>query len=248
MQINNALRNLIKTKGYEPGDKFLTEREVCRRYSVSRATANKALSNLVSEKVLEFRKGVGTFVKNVIFDYDLRSLTSFNTKVSESSKVPHTILFKLEERKVAEEGPEICNILKCGPDERVFYLKRLRLADDTPLILERRYIPNKFCPALTKEDAEGSIYAVLREKFHHSITGADEVMKAIIIPPEDAAILQCRQGSAGFLMLVTGFTEEQVPLWYSEVLYRGDLYEFHNRVRNEDDGFHHHGVLKDTDE
>jgi DNA-binding GntR family transcriptional regulator len=45
------------------GERLLTERQICERFGVSRATANKALSNLVSEGVLEFRKGVGTFVR-----------------------------------------------------------------------------------------------------------------------------------------------------------------------------------------
>jgi DNA-binding GntR family transcriptional regulator len=55
------------------GDRFLTERQVSEQFGVSRATANKALANVVAEGVLEFRKGVGTFVREPLLDYDLRA-------------------------------------------------------------------------------------------------------------------------------------------------------------------------------
>jgi DNA-binding GntR family transcriptional regulator len=72
------------------GRKFLTEREICGRYSVSRPTANKALSNLVSEGLLEFRKGVGTFVQGRALAYNLRALVSFTDKAIAACKQPST--------------------------------------------------------------------------------------------------------------------------------------------------------------
>ena len=62
-QLNEMLRGLIRATEFKAGDQFLTERQVSDRFGVSRATANKALSNLVSEGLLEFQKGVGTFVR-----------------------------------------------------------------------------------------------------------------------------------------------------------------------------------------
>lgn len=65
IQINKALRMLIIKESYSAGDKFLTERSICDMYKVSRSTANKSLSSLVSENILEFKKGIGTFIKSV---------------------------------------------------------------------------------------------------------------------------------------------------------------------------------------
>ena len=56
-QLNQALRELISSADFAAGDRFLTERQVSERFRVSRATANKALSNLVAEGVLEVRSG-----------------------------------------------------------------------------------------------------------------------------------------------------------------------------------------------
>lgn len=62
-QLNELLQKLIHEGEFKRGQQFLTEREVSERFGVSRVTANKALSHLVVEGVLEFRKGVGSFVR-----------------------------------------------------------------------------------------------------------------------------------------------------------------------------------------
>ena len=64
-QLNNALLKMIHKEKFQTGDKFLTERAICELFEVSRATANKALSSLVSGGILEFKKGVGTFIKSI---------------------------------------------------------------------------------------------------------------------------------------------------------------------------------------
>src|ERR1035437_2311019 len=80
-QLNNHLRALITSGEDAAGTQFLTERQICERFGVSRATANKALSNLVSEGLFEFRKGMGTFVRGRGLDYNLRVLVSFTDQV-----------------------------------------------------------------------------------------------------------------------------------------------------------------------
>ena len=89
-QLNSHLRVLVASGECPVGSKFLTERQICERFGVSRATANKALSNLVSEGLLEFRKGVGTFVQGRALDYNLRALVSFTDKAISAGKQPST--------------------------------------------------------------------------------------------------------------------------------------------------------------
>jgi DNA-binding GntR family transcriptional regulator len=47
--LNSRLRELIDSAGTTVGTKFLTEWQIGERFAVSGATANKALSILVSE-------------------------------------------------------------------------------------------------------------------------------------------------------------------------------------------------------
>src|SRR5512137_1811654 len=91
-QLNILLRKLIHGGEFPTGERFLTERQICERFGVSRPTANKALSTLVAEGTLEFRKGVGTFVRSSVLDYDLRFLVSFTEKARAAGKTPSTKL------------------------------------------------------------------------------------------------------------------------------------------------------------
>ena len=58
------LRKLLSSGLYPPGARFLSEYEIENRYNISRITANKAVSILVAEGLLERgKRGSGTFVK-----------------------------------------------------------------------------------------------------------------------------------------------------------------------------------------
>ena len=229
-QLNTHLRRLITSEEYPVGSKFLTERQVCSRFGVSRVTANKALSNLVSEGLLEFRKGVGTFVRARGLDYNLRALVSFTQEALAAGKSPSTrLLFfqSVSARDVLDDVPEV---LQVGPDNKLFYVERLRLADNLPVILERRYIVAEYCPELTEGDMTGSLYAVWTERYRLDIEGADESIRAVHLQGPEARALQVRDGAAGLLVRSVGYLVGGRPLWSERTLYRGDAYEFRNRL------------------
>jgi GntR family transcriptional regulator len=98
------------------GDRFLTEREIAEKFEVSRATANKALASLVSEGMLEFRRGVGTFVRRDVIDYDVQSLVSFTEKARAAGKKPSTELLTFGKLTAAEVDDSIRTALKVEPD------------------------------------------------------------------------------------------------------------------------------------
>lgn len=224
------MRLLITSGECAIGAKFLTEREICGRYGVSRATANKALSNLVSEGMLEFRKGVGTFVQGRALDYNLRALVSFTDKALGAGKQPSTQVLQFAAVAVKDVLDEVPDILEAGPEEKLFYMERLRLADARPVILERRYVVAKYCEGLTQADAGGSIYAVWLQRYQLPIEFADESIRAVNIRGADARSLNVRDGAAGMLVSSVGYLTSRRPLWSERTLYRGDAYEFQNRL------------------
>ena len=229
-QMNQLLRALIDSGEFHVGNQFLTERQICGRFQVSRATANKALSNLVSEGLLEFRKGVGTFVRGRPMDHNLRALVSFSDEALASGKKPATRVLRFESLPAAEAGKEVAAVLGLRDDESLFYMERLRLANDIPVILERRHVVAKRCPDLSRADLNGSLYALWVEKYKLVIEGADQSIRAVNIRGEDATALGVRSGSAGLLVTSVGQLNSHDPLWFERTLYRGDTYEFQNRL------------------
>ncbi len=221
-QASERLRQLLADGVFAPGEKFLTERQVAERFSLSRATANKVLSGLVAGGALEFRKGVGTFVKEPArLDYDLRALVSFTEKARAAGKTPETRVLSLEK---LPPRPSF------APDEPLWSLTRLRLADGVPVILESRLLLVKYCPKLTPELAESSLYAYLSGTLGLAVSGADEVIQAVGATPEEAISLEATAGTPCLCITATATLTSGEPLWHERTLYRGDAYELRHRL------------------
>jgi GntR family transcriptional regulator len=136
----------------------------------------------------------------------------------------------LEAMLARDADIETTGKLRVRPDEVVYYIERLRLADGRPVILEHRYVVTKFCPDLCESDLEGSLYATWTEKYKLDIVGADQTIRAVSIRGTEAKLLNLRSGAAGFLVISTGYLSGGVPLWWERTLFRGDAYEFQNRL------------------
>ena len=229
-QLNEELRALLGSGEFKTGARFLTEREVSQRFDVSRATANKALSNLVSEGLLEFKKGVGTFVRGGVLDYDLRSLVSFTGKASVAGKTPGTRLRSFDRVPASDVPARVAAALGVRPADPVYRIERLRLADGVPVILERRTVVASLCPGLTRADLEGSLYALWTERFRLEIAGADQTIRAAALEAPDATLLGVPVGSAALEVRSLGVLRDRRPLWWERTLYRGDAYAFRNRL------------------
>jgi GntR family transcriptional regulator len=229
-QLNEALRGLLVKGEFKTGARFLTEREVSDRFRVSRATANKALSNLVSEGILEFRKGVGTFVRGGVLDYDLGSLVSFSGKAAAAGKRPSTRVLAFEEVSADRVPRAVADALRVRPADAIYEMERLRLADGVPVILERRSVVADLCPGLRRQELAGSLYALWTGRFGLDIAGAEQSIRAVALRGREARLLGVPGGTAALVVRSVGRLRDERPLWWERTLYRGDAYAFQNRL------------------
>jgi DNA-binding GntR family transcriptional regulator len=98
------------------------------------------------------------------------------------------------------------------------------------VIHERRHVVARHCPGLTRSDAGGSLYAALTRRCRLTITGADDVIRAVNVSKSQAVLLRVPVGAACLLVIGTGFLNGGQPLWHEETLYRADAYEFRNQL------------------
>ncbi|HEX8912055.1 MAG TPA: GntR family transcriptional regulator [Humisphaera sp.] len=228
-QLNDALRALVR-RSYADGQRFLTERDVAERFGVSRPTANKALSSLVGEGLLEFRKGVGTFVRGGLLDYDLRALVSFTDKARAAGQTPGTKVLAFERLAPGDVPADVARDLGLNAGQSVYYVERLRLADRRPVILERRHVSAVLCPRLSRRDVGSSLYALWSEQYGLAIADATETIRAVSLGRAEAKLLGAPAGSAALLVSAVGRVAGGAPLWVERTLYRGDAYEFRNTL------------------
>ena len=229
-QLIAKLRKLLRSRQFVPGAQFITEREIAERFQTSRPTANKALNSLVSEGLLEFRQGAGTFVRESVLDYDLQRLVSFTDKARAAGKEPGTQVIAFQKLTGAEAPQEVLQALKLTANEPLLYIERVRVADEQPVIYERRHVLARYCPGMTKTNAKGSLYAFWTTKCKLALSGAEESIRAVNATKAQAAQLGIPANTACLLVIATGFLEGGASLWYEETLYRSDVYEFRNQL------------------
>lgn len=230
-QLKQILRELVTSDEFRQGDRFLTERQIAERFDVSRVTVNKALASLVTEGILSIRKGVGTFVAETASDSRFPSVaTSFTNKTLAAGKRPSTRVLRFQHVQVEQMPARVRQRLPLQPGEPMIVLERLRLADETPMILERHYLRAQFLPGLTPDDVVMSLYDCLTKKYRLPLAIMDERIRSVVISGRNAKLLAVPSGSPGLLMLFMPFLEDGTPLYTAEVIYRADTYEFHNRL------------------
>ena len=225
-QMNEILRALLRSGEFAQGDQFLTERQIAERFQVSRPTANKVLAGMVAEGLLEFRKGVGTFVSAPRLNSDIQSLISFTEKVKEAGKTPATRVLEFRRIKASEVEAEIAQRLQVDRSRELFAIARLRLADGVPVILERRWVPTDIFPGLSRQELRGSFYALCRDRYELRIEESDQTIRAVKLRGHEAKVLEAGKGAPAFLVSAAGYSGATAA-WWERTLYRGDMYEFH---------------------
>ena len=200
------------------------------RFGVSRVTANKALSQLVMEGLLQFRPGVGTFVRPEALSLDLGTLVSFTQKAVKEGRTPSTEVLIFRRRGGGEAGPGVLSELGIEASEALFEIRRVRKADGIPVILEHRWLRAGLCPGLTEEDLAGSLYRRLRAEPDLVLTGADQRIEAVRLGPDEARALDTEPGAAALRVHAVGLSNRG-PVWVEDTLYRGDLFGIANTIR-----------------
>ncbi|NRA39006.1 MAG: GntR family transcriptional regulator [Planctomycetes bacterium] len=242
-QLHHELQALIDGGEFAVGDKFLSERQIADRFSVSRPTANKVLASFMHEGILLYQKGVGTFVQEPVLSYDLRNLVSFTDKAKAIGKTPQTQVLLFERKSAADIDAVIQKELAVDGTDEVFYMERLRLADDEPVIFEQRYVPVARCPDLDAEQVQDSLYTIWTEHYALQIAGADQRIRAISADVNLAGHLAIDAGAACFEVQCTGYTADNTALWWERTSYNGNNYELISRLGNQDDGQPVRGAL-----
>lgn len=234
-QLARICRQALADGTYAPGDKFPSERELVEQYGVSRATANKVISNMVAEGLLQFRPGVGTFVLEPSrgLHTSLREMESFTERVRAMGLQPETRVLAFERYLAGALEPWIREGLGLTdlPEEKVIYLRRLRLVGGEPVILEDRWLRESFVPDLRKQDLCGSLYQLLDRHYQVKLGGERHRIRARNLTAPEAALLGVVEGDAGLVVEGPGFAADGQTIWFEVLLHRGDRYELVNEVR-----------------
>ena len=222
-QIIERINAGIDSGEFARGDAIPSEPELCRQFSTTRMTVRRAIDALVNEGKLFRVQGKGTFVSQFELDktYQKQGFTSnmLSLGVHPSSAVMCA--------GQCEAGREVRESLEMGDDEPVFCLKRLRLADDSPIAIERVWISLKRFPRLTEFDfSTQSLYEVLHVEFGLDLNNSysRQRVNAVSVSGEDAqALFEAKSGVALRIRNVD-YDKSHRPFAMADTLYHGAKY------------------------
>lgn len=178
IQIEEQLKQQIQQGDFPIGTSIPSERELSERFLVSRMTVRQSITNLVNDGLLYREKGRGTFVASPKVEQPLNGLTSFTEDMESRGMVPSSKLIGFD---ILEPESDVAQELRLGEGDQVYFVERIRFADDKPMAIERTYLPVKQFPDLTEKSFQGSLYAVIENKQQLKISHATQRMEAGLV-------------------------------------------------------------------
>ncbi|MBL1225049.1 GntR family transcriptional regulator [Enterococcus sp. BWR-S5] len=182
-QIKQDLLSEIKNHRFIPGDKFYSEADIKRNYSVSSITAVKALNELTSAGYLYRIQGKGTFVSK--------------SKVSQNVKFSDIELHSLDTETVdvlsihEEKEPDILKELGLPGSGSYYKILRVRSFDGIPFLVHMTHLPKKLVKEPISEDlsAYTSVYEKVRKDFDIDLFSLSSIETNEIVFPDDPELL-----------------------------------------------------------
>jgi GntR family transcriptional regulator len=230
-QIRTDLLRRLESGEFAPGTSLPSERELCDYYEVSRPTVRQALQELVNDRVLERKRGIGTFVAAPKVRQQLGRVLGFTEKMESEGRKPSTEVIRHELRAARHLVDLTATELQLGPDDLVLEIVRKRLADGIPILLETVHLPaNRFQGIETVDFEKASLYETLREGYGVVMTHLRETLEPVLLTPGEARLLGAPKHRVSIRALITTYDQSRIPVEHTRSIVRGDASQYYVEV------------------
>ncbi|WP_176215246.1 GntR family transcriptional regulator [Cytobacillus gottheilii] len=221
--IEEYILEKIKSGEYTKGQLIETEQELIEKFSVSRVTVRQATNNLVAKGYLSRSQGSGTFVSSQKIVGRTTNVKSFTEEMKEMGKVAST---EVLEFKIISASPEIALKLQIEKNNPIYFIRRLRKADNDPMMLETSYMSVVDYPDLSYENISGSKYRYIEEVKNQTIDHSHHVVVPIMPTEEIINYFNYDPDQPLIKLLNTTFLTTGKILDYTEVILNSEKYQY----------------------
>lgn len=222
-QLKQWIIEQIERGDLKSGDVIPSERELSEEFEISRMTVRQALTELVNEGKLIRERGKGTFVAEPKISQDLFRLTSFSEDMVSRGMTPGASVVDVT---VSNATPVLQKHFNIEAADKVFIIKRLRIADDKPMALETAHFPLSKFPGLDEQDLNNmSIYRLIETHYKVVISNAHQSIEVGMANDHEAKLLDIRPNSPILRIERVTYDTHRQPIEYVTSVYRGDRYK-----------------------
>jgi len=223
IQIAHILRQSIESGQFKKGEKLPSENELVQRFGISRITATAALDELVKAHLAYRERGRGTFVAQPFLS-NFSFFSSFTEDMRERGLEPSSRLVSL---MIAKPDLEMLEKLRMSEHSSYYCLKRVRLANNEPVVFQSAYLPVEMYPNLESVDFEKQyLYEVMRKTYGYKPIWGEAIVEAGAATAEEASCLDIKNGAPVLIIWHLTLDDRFVVLEYVRSVYRSDRFSF----------------------
>ncbi|RME05564.1 MAG: GntR family transcriptional regulator [Anaerolineae bacterium] len=222
----------IRAGRWQPNQRLPSESALCEQYAVGRNTVRRALQELNRLGVVKTVAGVGTFVVDSRLDKTAQVLYGLSDEMAQYQR---QVTSRVLEASILSADPFLARRLQVQLGAEVVFLHRVRLVDNSPVAIERAYLPHELCPDILKFDfSHRSLYRVLTDEYGCRPHHADQVIEAELATPQVAELLALQPPAVVFVFhRETRLADDRV-IEYVDSEVRADRFRFLAHLRLSD--------------
>lgn len=219
-RIEGILQGWIDSGRYGPGMKLPAERDLAAELGVSRMTLRQALESLQFQGQFQRRPGRagGTFVSGRVPVLELASMSGLAQQLSSTGADVESRILVAE---ATEATTEVSKALGVDMGDSVLHLRRLRFANEEPVMIEDSWFPERRLPGLDVGSLAGSVYRALGELDSAPVRKVEELDPSVASPLE-RELLGVGARHPVLRLVRTAYRADGLAVEYAHDVYRSD--------------------------
>ncbi|WP_423065081.1 GntR family transcriptional regulator [Devosia sp. CN2-171] len=226
MQVEQDLRRQILSGEIPAEARLPRETELAAIYGVSRMTVRRSLEGLETGGLIRRLHGVGTIATppDVPVTVDLSSMISIAEQIRRQGQEPRTVI---DVQTIATPTPLIRAALGLDETETATVIRRVRLADTRPVLINTSWLPTAKFPNLDRAELiDGSLWKTLTTNYGITPASTEEHFELVKASADEARLLHVEEGDTLIRVSGTTFDSKDVPVERCFSLWAGNV-RFH---------------------
>jgi GntR family transcriptional regulator len=224
-QLKQHLLGMIKDKALTQGCRLPSEEELIEESGLSRFTVRQALQELEREGLITRIRGKGTFVTESKVPLSVAwQLLGFTEDMKRKG---HRVESRVMENRLIPASLETAEALQIKPKAPVVFIKRVRLVDGQPCLVDMVNVRSDKCPGMEEIDmTDRSLFDVLESEYQLRMVHAKRSLSIKLAAAWIAEALEIKQGTPLFLLKDLAFAENGEPIQCAETFINEGKSEF----------------------
>ena len=225
-QLRQIFMDKIQQNDWKLGEVIPREVDLMEEYGLSRYTVRQALNELVKGGVLLRTKKRGTVVSRPKVEQNLSRFYSFARDMAAQGLKPTSRILSLEEITPDDDTAQLLNL--SAEQSWVYHLRRLRMVDGEPLVIESSFLAFTSPVDLQRHDWRVlPLYEVLEKEYGIQVERAEEFLEPVNLEREEAQLLGVAEATPAFRVERLTYDSQNRIFERRLSLIRGDRYRFH---------------------